>query len=120
MTVSAQRFMSPSNIGCAEGDGAVRSTVLHSDSTCTSFFLCIDHGVRPHLHRTHTEHVFVIDGSAEMTLGDSVRTITAGDAILIPAGTPHAVTVNGDGPLRVISVQAPHFDGTDRIWLDKP
>ena len=119
-TVSAQRFLSPADLACAEGDGAVRSTVLHSDSACTSFFLCIDHGVRPHLHRTHTEHVFVVDGSAEMTLGESTRTITAGDAILIPAGTPHAVTVTGDRPLRVISVQAPRFDGTDRVWLDKP
>ncbi len=119
-SVSAQRIMSPSDLACAEGDGAVRSTVLHSDSACTSFFLCIDDGVRPHLHRTHTEHVFVIDGSAEMTLGDSTRTITAGDAVVIPPGTPHAVTVKGDGPLRVISVQAPYFDGTDRVWLDKP
>ena len=76
-SVSAQRFISPEGLMCAEGNGAVRSTVLHSDSVCTSFFLCIDQGVRPHLHRTHTEHVFVVDGLAEMMLGDSTRTISS-------------------------------------------
>ncbi len=116
----AQRIASADDLACPEGTGPVRSTTLHSDSACTSFLLCIDQGVRPHLHRTHTEHVFVIDGTAEMTLGDSTRIVSAGDVVLIPPGTPHSVNVTSDVPLRVISVQAPYFDGTDRVWLDKP
>jgi len=115
----AQRIASAAELPCPEGNGPVRSTVLHSDSACTSFLLCIDAGVRPHFHRTHTEHVFVIDGTGEMMLGDSIRAIKAGDVILIPPGTPHAVQVTSSTPLRVISVQAPHFDGTDRVWLDE-
>ena len=119
LNTAAQRIASREELACPEGNGPVRSIVLHSDSSCTSFLLCIDHGVRPHLHRTHTEHVFVLDGIAEMTLGDSTRTIRAGDTILIPAGTPHAVKVTGDTPLRVISVQSPWSDGSDRVWLDE-
>ena len=116
---SAQRFLSTSELSCPDATGPVRSTTLHSDSACTSFLLCIDAGVRPHLHRTHTEHVFVLDGTAEMRLADSTRAIRAGDLVLIPPGTPHAVKVTSSVPLRVISVQSPHFDGTDRIWLDE-
>ncbi len=116
---SAQRIASADDLPCPEGNGPVRSIVLYSDSACTSFLLCIDAGVRPHLHRTHTEHVFVIDGTGEMMLGDNMRTIRAGDTILIPAGTPHAVKVTGHTPLRVVSVQSPYFDGTDRVWLDE-
>lgn len=115
----AQHF-APSDLRCAEGDGAVHSTLLRSDSACTSYFLCIDRSVRAHLHRTHTEHVFVIAGEAEMMLGDSTRMVRAGDVIVIPPGTPHAAKVIGEGPLQVISVQAPYFDGTDRVWLDAP
>ena len=114
----AQRIATGAELTCPAGDGPVRSSILHSDSSCTSILLCIDAGVRPHMHRTHTEHVFVLDGTAEMTLGDSTRTIRSGDVILIPPGTRHAVTVTGSTPLRVISVQAPYFDGTDRVWLD--
>jgi mannose-6-phosphate isomerase-like protein (cupin superfamily) len=117
--ISAQRFLSADELPCPEGTGPVRSVTLHSDSACSSFMLCIDAGVKPHLHRTHTEHVFVLDGTAEMMLGDSTRTIGSGDVILIPAGTPHAVKVTSSVPLRVISVQSPRFDGTDRIWLDE-
>jgi mannose-6-phosphate isomerase-like protein (cupin superfamily) len=116
---SAQRFLSTPELPCPDGTGPVRSTTLHSDSACTSFLLCIDAGVRPHLHRTHTEHVFVLDGTAEMMLGDSTRTIRTGDVILITPGTPHAVKVTSSAPLRVISIQSPHFDGTDRVWLDE-
>ena len=116
---SAQRFLSTPELPCPDGAGPVRSTTLNSDSACTSFLLCIDTGVRPHLHRAHTEHVFVLDGTAEMMLGDSTRAIKAGDVILITPGTPHAVTVTSSTALRVISVQAPYFDGTDRVWLDE-
>lgn len=117
--VNAQRILSADELTCPEGTGPVRSVTLHSDSACSSFMLCIDAGVRPHLHRTHTEHVFVLDGTAEMMLGDSTRSIRSGDVILIPPDTPHAVKVTSSAPLRVISVQSPHFDGTDRVWLDE-
>lgn len=116
---SAQRLSDPDGPQCPDGPGPVRSTTLYSDSACTSFLLCIDKAVRPHLHRTHTEHVFVLDGSAEMLLGDSTFNVKPGDALLIPAGTPHAVKVKSGGPLQVISVQSPFFDGTDRVWLDE-
>jgi mannose-6-phosphate isomerase-like protein (cupin superfamily) len=118
LDAAAQRIASAVDLHCPEGTGPVRSTVLRSDSVCTSFLLCIDTGVRPHLHRTHTEHVFVLEGSATMTLGDSTRTINPGEVVIIPPGTPHSAHVIGPSPLKVISVQAPYFDGTDRVWLD--
>lgn len=119
-TASAQHIIDIAEQRCAEGDGPVHVTPLHSDSACSSFLICIDKEVRPHLHRAHTEHVFVLDGEATMRLGDSTRVIHAGETIIIPPGTPHAVQVNGGAPLRVISVQSPFFDGTDRVWLDQP
>lgn len=118
MDLVAQRIATPAEFVCPEGPGPVRSTILHSDSACTSFLLCIDTRVRPHLHRMHTEHVFVLEGTAVMTLGDSVRTISSGDVVLIPPGTPHAVSVTGGTALKVISVQSPWFDGSDRVFLD--
>jgi mannose-6-phosphate isomerase-like protein (cupin superfamily) len=51
-------------------------------------------------------------------LGKSKRGIKKGDLIFIPKGTPHAVKTISAVPLKVISVQSPLFDGSDRIMID--
>ncbi|SHN44499.1 cupin domain-containing protein [Cryptosporangium aurantiacum] len=51
-------------------------------------------------HRPSREEVLVIlSGSAEVTLDGEVRTATAGDVVLVPAGASFRVDV-GDEPLR--------------------
>lgn len=117
---TAQRVLTHAEALTIAGPGPIHVTTLHSDSLCSSFLIRVDSAVAPHLHRFHTEHVVVLEGEGTMLLGDSVRTVRAGDAVIIPRNTPHAVKVLGNGPLRVISVQAPRFDGTDRVPLDAP
>ncbi|MFZ1686635.1 MAG: cupin domain-containing protein [Flavobacteriales bacterium] len=108
------------HLACAEGDGPVRSRVLHSDSLATSTLLCISDEVRPHVHAFHTEHVHVLAGEALMLLGDSMFKVGPGSFLTIPQGTTHAVRVRGNAPLRVISVQSPGYDGTDRVMVAPP
>lgn len=114
---SAQRIIDPTAIACAETEGGVHVTPLYSDSTASSFLICIDAEVQAHVHRVHTEHVFVIDGEALMRLGEEQRSVKAGDTIIIPPGTVHSARVTSKVPLRVISVQAPYFDGSDRVMI---
>lgn len=90
---------------------------LYSDSLTSSFYILIEKEVKPHFHEFHSEHVYVVAGVAEMKLGDKTFTIKAGDIIFIPKNTVHSVTVT-NGPLKVISIQAPLFDGTDRKWAE--
>jgi mannose-6-phosphate isomerase-like protein (cupin superfamily) len=91
---------------------------LHADSACSSFLICVPRSVPPHFHVHHTEHVSVLSGEGTMRLGDSTFTVAAGRSIVIPKGTVHAVVTTSIEPLRVISVQAPYFDGTDRVFVD--
>lgn len=114
----AQQHLSADMLPCNAADSLVQVRPLYSDSLCSSFVICIPRAVAPHYHRYHTEHVTVLEGTATMQLGDSTFSIAAGQCIVIPKGTPHAVTTTSTTPLRVISVQSPHFDGTDRIFLD--
>lgn len=72
-----------------------------------------------HYHATHTEQVIVLSGEADMMLGDQKIHIKTGDVIFIPKGTKHSVNVTSAEPLKIISVQAPLFDGTDRVMVDK-
>jgi mannose-6-phosphate isomerase-like protein (cupin superfamily) len=50
-----------------------------------------------------------------MQLGEQIKAIKKGDFIFIPKNTFHAVKTTSEIPLKVISLQAPFFDGTDRI-----
>ena len=102
---------------CSPTDSTVQVRRLYDDSLCTSFVICIPRSVAPHYHRHHTEHVMVLEGAGIMQLGDSVFSISAGTNIVIPMGTPHSVRTTSSIPLRVISVQSPRFDGTDRILV---
>jgi mannose-6-phosphate isomerase-like protein (cupin superfamily) len=61
----------------------------------------------------------VLSGEADMRLGDQNIHIKPGDVIFIPKGTPHSAKVTSTVPLRIISIQAPYFDGSDRIMLEK-
>lgn len=92
---------------------------LHHDSLSSSFLIIIPKEVKAHYHANHTEQVVILSGEADMMLGDQKLHIKAGDVIIIPKGTTHSVIVTSKDPLKIISVQAPYFDGTDRIMIDK-
>ena len=103
---------------CTHSDSTVQVHRLYDDSLCTSFVICIPRSVARHYHRYHTEHVMVLEGAGIIQLGDSTFSISAGTSIVIPKGTAHGVRTTSLTPLRVISVQSPRFDGTDRIFIE--
>ncbi len=117
-TAALSQYAPASTAPCGSGAGNdVR--LLHSDSLASAFIICVPREVKAHYHAAHTEHVVVIAGEAEMRLGDSLFVIRPGDAIAIPRGTVHAARTLSEEPLRVVSVQAPSFDGTDRIPVER-
>lgn len=91
---------------------------LFGDSLVTSFVIVIRKEVKKHKHAAHSEHVYILEGTGEMLLGEKKLLVKKGDVIFIPKGTPHAVKVTSKKPMKVISVQAPQFDGKDRIMMD--
>ena len=112
---SAQPISGDAIPHCATTDTTNSVHVLFTDSLCSSFLICIPRSVAQHYHRYHTEHVFVLDGAGQMMLGDSLFPVTRGHIVVIPQGTPHAVRTSSASPLRVISIQSPQFDGSDRV-----
>lgn len=91
---------------------------LFGDSLASSFCIVIKKEVKPHKHLTHSEHVIVNEGSGIMKLGGKTFPIKKGDVIFIPKNTIHSVKTTGKQPLKVISIQAPLFDGKDRILTE--
>jgi quercetin dioxygenase-like cupin family protein len=88
---------------------------IAGDSLSTSFIIWIKQEVKSHKHEWHSETILVLEGEGTMRLGDTSFAIKPGDYVFIPKQTYHSVTVT-KGILKVLSVQSPHFDGSDRIW----
>ncbi len=114
----SQNVQNTDTIHCPAGVENVYSRPLYSDSLCSSFVIFIKKEVKLHKHLYHTEHVTVLEGEATMILGEKVFTVKKGDFIFIPKNTPHKVVTTSKVPLKVISMQAPYFDGTDRVLLE--
>jgi mannose-6-phosphate isomerase-like protein (cupin superfamily) len=90
---------------------------VYSDSLQSSFVIFIKKEVKLHKHVTHTEQVYVLQGTGEMILGEKKITVKKGDMIFIPKNTPHSLKVISVEPMKVLSIQAPNFDGKDRVML---
>lgn len=98
----------------------IATQALGADSNVTSTVIWIKKEVRPHYHATHSEHVYVVEGNGQMLLGNETVFVGPGDLIYIPQGMIHALRVTSkDKPMKVISIQAPEFDGSDRVMVDK-
>lgn len=92
---------------------------LAEDSLSSVFLIWVKKFVPFHKHLEHTESVYILEGSGEMQLGDSIFQVNAGNYLFIPKNTPHKVVVTSQNPLKVISIQTPMFDGSDRVVLEK-
>ena len=88
---------------------------IAGDSLVSTFVIFIKENVPLHKHQHHSENVLILEGEGLMTLGAITKEIKAGDIIFIPANTFHEVKVTSEKPLKLISIQSPKFDGTDRV-----
>ena len=89
---------------------------LASDSLVSSFLVWVKKEVRLHHHAFHTESLLILEGTGSMVVGDQSFEVGPGDFLAIPKSTPHDLTVNSDTPLKALSIQAPKFQGKDRVF----
>lgn len=91
---------------------------LHLDDQTSAFVIFLKNEVALHKHAHHTEIVQVLEGKGIMTLGDKTFEIKKGDLFIIPKEMPHSVRTTSKKPLKALSIQAPKFEGKDRIFLN--
>lgn len=121
-TVNAQTAHPSRNtdtIGLSSKTENLYNVPLYSDSLSSSFCIVIKKEVKAHKHLHHCEHVVVAEGEGLMKLADKTFTIKKGDVIFIAKNTIHSVKTTSKTPLKVISIQAPFFDGKDRIMIEE-
>ncbi|HEY5378849.1 MAG TPA: mannose-1-phosphate guanylyltransferase/mannose-6-phosphate isomerase [Pseudolabrys sp.] len=66
-------------------------------------------------HRHRSEHWVVVRGTAEVTIGETIRPVHENESIYIPIGSVHRMANRGKIPLELIEVQTGSYLGEDDI-----
>lgn len=69
-----------------------------------------------HIHHSHDELFYVLEGEFLFAVGDQQTSATAGAFVFIPRGTVHAPKVVGAGPGRVLSAFVP--GGAEQAFVE--
>lgn len=95
--------------------GTVR---LAYDDLATSFLLSIPTETKMHYHNEHSEHILLVEGDGMVLLGYKTIELKRNEVIFVSKGTPHKIINKGRSPLKVLSIQAPFYDGSDIVILE--
>ncbi len=99
------------------GSGTTRQVLIGPDEApnfaMRRFVMQPGGGMPPHTNSVEHEQ-FVLRGRARIGIGDEEVRVAAGDAVYIPAGTPHWYAAEGDEPFEFLCVVP---NGPDRITL---
>jgi UTP-glucose-1-phosphate uridylyltransferase len=66
-------------------------------------------------HERRSEHWIVVEGTARVTIADTVQTMTEGQSVYVPLGARHRLENPGDLPMVLIEVQIGSYLGEDDI-----
>lgn len=69
--------------------------------------------LQSHSHRA--EHWVVVEGIAQVTLGEEIKSFSANESVYIPIGVKHRLENNTDLPVVIIEVQTGDYLGEDDI-----
>jgi len=68
--------------------------------------------IAPHKHYNTIEFIYVVEGAAKGTLGNTSATVHAGDLEVLPKGVPHSFVGIG-GPVKILFFSMPRFSAKD-------
>lgn len=112
--LKGQSIVTPDQLSPKKDFENIWTEKIYSDSLVTSVLIWVKQSVVLHKHNQHSEHVYILEGSGDMLIGEDNYSVVAGDLVLIPVGTKHSLTVTSREPLKAISIQSPEFLGKDR------
>jgi mannose-6-phosphate isomerase-like protein (cupin superfamily) len=66
-----------------------------------------------HHHLEMEEIYYILQGSGQMTVGEEIRAVRAGDAVFIPRGHTHTLENSGPEPMTILLVCGPAYSLED-------
>jgi mannose-6-phosphate isomerase-like protein (cupin superfamily) len=98
----------------------VQTIKIAEDDTVTFFLTRMGEGfeLKPHVHKTHDESVYVIKGTGQMLVNDKWVGVKAGSIHFNPIGKVHSTKNTGNEPLVIISIFTPRMKEPDRHFVE--
>jgi quercetin dioxygenase-like cupin family protein len=96
---------------------AIRADEIGRDATTSYHVVQVRGAEQPHRHVAHDLTVFMLRGHGRLTLDGREIPLTAGDAAVIPRGTPHWFANTGRAPAVALVAFAPPLDAPDTVPL---
>ena len=88
-------------------DGSIVSKTLIDKPVGTITFFAFDRGQKLSEHTTPYDAVVqIIDGSADITINGKIKTVSAGQLIIMPANIPHAVAAKEKFKMMLIMIRS--------------
>ncbi len=116
---NSQTVLNSDTIGASSKTENIYNKPLFGDSLSSSFCIVIKKEVKAHKHQYHSEQVMVLEGEGLMTLDKKTFPIKKHDVVFIRKDVVHSVKSTSKIPLKVLSVQAPFFNGSDRVFVEE-
>jgi mannose-6-phosphate isomerase-like protein (cupin superfamily) len=104
-------------------DGSRVAELLHPDSggpeTYSVALAIVEAGqtTRLHHHETSREVYLFIEGAATVEVGLELVSVTGGDTVAIPAGTPHRIGAGAEAEVHLLCVCRPPYRHEDTILV---
>jgi quercetin dioxygenase-like cupin family protein len=110
-------------------DNMLMKVLVDADSTAGAISVVeqvhyAGYGTPIHRHGREDQTLYVLSGAITARLGDDERRLSAGDAVFLPRGVPHAFRVEEDGT-RLLEINTPggfenfHADAGERATSDR-
>ena len=97
----------------------IQRILIAQDDTITFFVLRATEGViKPHIHKTHDETVYVIRGTGQMLVNDQWVDIKPGSIHFNPMGKVHSTKITGNEPAVVLSIFTPGLKQPDMHFVE--
>jgi len=93
-------------------DGAQKATVWNGYMRADYATWEVGQDCPVHYHENAVELFIFLDGECEMTVGDEVQTVKAGNTVYVGPNVPHKLKAIGDRPLKMFLVVSPNHEPT--------
>lgn len=80
--------------------------IISHTSVLTTAIVWIKDGAPPETHTRDIEKFLIVEGTCDITVGNDVSKMKAGDVIIIPLHVSHHVTVTSECPCKIVLQRA--------------
>lgn len=96
-------------------------TVLHTGKHTQVVAMTLQPGedIGAEVHPDNDQVLVFTDGTARAEVAGETREVSAGDLVVVPAGTEHNFTNTGSGKLRLITIYGPPDHAPDTVHMTK-